>query len=81
MRYVMQIVLILKSATQDMTNQTCGLGLNVVGSDGHPSVVNGSLPVEGHAPLVVLRHVGLAGRQGHGWIEQSTEYRIQLVQV
>ena len=49
-----------------MTNQTCGLGLNVVGSDGHPSVVNGSLPVEGHAPLVVLRHVGLAGRQGHG---------------
>ena len=56
-----------------MTNQTCGLSLNVVGSDGHPSVVNGSLPVEGHAPLVVLRHVGLAGGQGRRCEDDNLE--------
>ena len=44
-----------------------GLGLDVVSSDGHAAIVDGSLPLEGHTPLVVLGHVGLAGGQGHGW--------------
>ena len=46
---------------------TLCLGLDVVGGDLHAAVVNGRSPPEGHAPLVVVRHIRLARRQRHGW--------------
>ena len=38
---------------------TCCLGLDVVGCDLHAAVVDGRPPPQRHAPLIVVRDVGL----------------------
>ena len=42
-------------------------GLNVVGCDGGPAIVNGRLPLDGHGPLIPVNDFWSRGGQGNGW--------------